>query len=156
MQVPNKAGRVLDCSEPLGMDCSAAHNHQPGQLQSDSIRPATFLAVGGDNSRAEVFWLGSATKLLSSRAVLFPVSAGSAVPRCILVALVSTAEAHGNLLCMQTLTPAAPLGPLGWIAAAGFVAGFAIETVADLQKFYFKSAHPDKCGSTELQYLHHT
>ncbi|EIE22535.1 DUF1295-domain-containing protein [Coccomyxa subellipsoidea C-169] len=44
----------------------------------------------------------------------------------------------------QTLTPAAPLGPLGWIAAAGFLAGFAIETVADLQKFYFKSAHPDK------------
>jgi steroid 5-alpha reductase family enzyme len=33
---------------------------------------------------------------------------------------------------------------LGWLAAAGFFAGFAFETVADLQKFYFKSTHPDK------------
>ena len=61
-----------------------------------------------------------------------------------------------DLLRVQTLTPAAPLGPLGWIAAAGFLAGFATETVADLQKFYFKSAHPDKCGSTEPKYLHRT
>lgn len=45
---------------------------------------------------------------------------------------------------MQTLAPAAALGPLGWIAAAGFMTGFTFETVADVQKFYFKSANPDK------------
>ena len=45
----------------------------------------------------------------------------------------------------QTLTPAASLGPLGWMAAAGFLVGFAWETIADLQKFQFKSQNPDKC-----------
>lgn len=48
-------------------------------------------------------------------------------------------------LAAQTLAPAAALGPVGWLAAAGFLTGFAFETIADLQKFNFKSANPDKC-----------
>ncbi|BDA45900.1 hypothetical protein COCOBI_07-6870 [Coccomyxa sp. Obi] len=44
----------------------------------------------------------------------------------------------------QTLAPAVALGPVGWLAAAGFITGFAFETIADLQKFQFKTANPDK------------
>jgi len=52
-----------------------------------------------------------------------------------------------GLMClfhMQTLAPATQLGPLGYIAGAGFLVGFAWETVADLQKFWFKNQNPDK------------
>lgn len=48
-------------------------------------------------------------------------------------------------MAVQTLAPAVALGPVGWLAAAGFLIGFAFETIADLQKFNFKSANPDKC-----------
>ena len=48
-------------------------------------------------------------------------------------------------VAVQTLAPAAVLGPVGWLAAAGFLTGFAFETIADLQKFNFKSANPDMC-----------
>ena len=47
---------------------------------------------------------------------------------------------------LQTLAPAKALGPLGYAAGAAFLVGFAWETVADLQKFWFKSRHPDKCA----------
>lgn len=52
---------------------------------------------------------------------------------------------HSVTACpIQTLGPAATVGPFGYLAAAAFLCGFAMETVADLQKFYFKSEHPDR------------
>ncbi len=45
---------------------------------------------------------------------------------------------------MQVVAPAAPLGVWGWAALGGFLAGFAMETVADAQKFAFKNQHPDR------------
>jgi steroid 5-alpha reductase family enzyme len=48
---------------------------------------------------------------------------------------------------LQTLVPAKALGPLGYAAGAAFLVGFAWETIADLQKFWFKSKHPDKCAA---------
>ena len=52
---------------------------------------------------------------------------------------IGTDEAHA-----QAVAPAAPLGVLGWAALGGFLAGFAMETVADAQKFAFKNKHPDR------------
>lgn len=45
---------------------------------------------------------------------------------------------------LQTLAPAAQLGPFGYLAGAAFLVGFVWETVADLQKFHFKNKNPDK------------
>ena len=53
-----------------------------------------------------------------------------------------TDEAHA-----QAVAPAAPLGVVGWAALGGFLAGFAMETVADAQKFAFKNKHPDRCST---------
>ena len=55
-----------------------------------------------------------------------------------------------GLNVVQTLAPAAQLGPFGYLAGGAFLVGFVWETVADLQKFYFKSKNPDKCA----HYLH--
>ena len=52
---------------------------------------------------------------------------------------VCTDEAHA-----QAVAPAAPLGVVGWAALGGFLAGFAMETVADAQKFAFKNKSPDR------------
>ena len=52
-----------------------------------------------------------------------------------------------NRVPAQAVAPAAPLGVAGWAALGGFLAGFAMETVADAQKFAFKNKHPDRCGT---------
>ena len=51
-----------------------------------------------------------------------------------------------GMCVVQTLAPATQLGPLGYLAGASFLVGFVWETVADLQKFHFKSQNPDKCA----------
>lgn len=47
----------------------------------------------------------------------------------------------------QAIAPAAPLGPLALLGTAAFVGGFAMETIADYQKFVFKNdpANKDRC-----------
>jgi steroid 5-alpha reductase family enzyme len=63
-----------------------------------------------------------------------------------------TAQGLWGWICLlpvsvaQALGPGAALGPVGWLAAAAFAGGFATETLADYQKFVFKSdpANKDK------------
>ncbi|KAK9826118.1 hypothetical protein WJX81_004958 [Elliptochloris bilobata] len=48
------------------------------------------------------------------------------------------------IIVAQAVAPAAPLGVFGWAALGGFLTGFAMETVADAQKFAYKNKHPDR------------
>ena len=67
------------------------------------------------------------------------------LPMCDMAVICASAVTGMSLA--QTLAPATQSGTPGLdLAGAAFLVGFAWETVADLQKFHFKSKNPDKCA----------
>ena len=120
VQVPSEAGWLLDCSEPVGLDCPSACHSSPGRHQCSSPVTTSNMQTFCSVSALHSVKISSASRLLRPD-------------------LTATCN-------LQTLAPAKALGPLGYAAGAAFLVGFAWETVADLQKFWLKSKHPDKCA----------
>ena len=167
VQVPHQVGRVLECSESVGLDRASASHSSTGArqvLRRCSEQLAALLSWTRCTTDAYVIkkWallVGMFTKMVANRletTFLGMHGCTRALRRSGLLCCglqQQAAQCNDKSDCgvtgmdvVQTLAPATQLGPLGYLAGASFLVGFVWETMADLQKFHFKSQNPDKCA----------